>query len=519
MKFPRTSGILLHPTSFPSPHGVGDLGPEARRFVDWLVSAKQSVWQVLPLGPIGYGDSPYQSFSAFAGNTLLISLEDLSSAGWIRPDELSGAPSLASGPCDYAAASSFKTPRLQLASERFARDATPEARAAFDRFCSTSDQWLEDYALFRALKSHHHDAAWPEWDPALVRRDRAALATWSARCEKEIHAEKFAQWQFSAQWQRLRAKCRAAGIQVVGDVPIFVAHDSADVWVDPQLFRLEPSGRPTVIAGVPPDYFSATGQCWGNPLYRWDVLEQTRYAWWVERFRQAFAMADWVRVDHFRGFEAFWEIPGGDTTAVNGRWVKAPGAALFDAVRRELGELPIIAENLGLITPAVEELREQLGFPGMAILQFAFSADPASPGFRPHDYTRDLVAYTGTHDNDTSAGWWQSSGQQDSTRGASAVAAEREIARRYLDVDGREIHWAMIRALLGSVADVAIVPLQDVLGLGSEARMNMPSRADGNWRWRYEAGSLTGESAARLGDLTTLFGRAPGKPAPPKSPP
>jgi 4-alpha-glucanotransferase len=249
------------------------------------------------------------------------------------------------------------------------------------------------------------------------------------------------------------------------------------------------------------------------------VLEQTRYAWWVERFRQAFAVADWVRVDHFRGFEAFWEIPGGDTTAVNGRWVKAPGGALFDAVRRELGELPIIAENLGLITPAVEELREQLGFPGMAILQFAFSSDPASPGFRPHDYTRDLVAYTGTHDNDTSAGWWQSSGQLDSTRGASAVAAEREIARRYLDADGREIHWAMIRALLGSVADVAIVPLQYVLGLGSEARMNMPSRADGNWRWRYEAGALTGESAARLRDLTTLFGRVPGTPAAAKSPP
>ncbi len=511
MKFPRTSGILLHPTSLPSPHGIGDLGDEADRFVDWLLEAKQSVWQVLPLGPIGYGDSPYQSFSAFAGNTLLVSLDALVTAGWLRHDEVSAPAALGAGPCDYAAVNAFKLPRLALAAERFAHDAAPAQRAAFDRFCSMSDRWLDDYALFRALKAHHDHRAWTDWEPALVRRDPATIAAWTARCEKEIHSEKFAQWQFYAQWQRLRTKCRAASIHLVGDVPIFVAHDSADVWVDPGLFRLEPDGRPSVIAGVPPDYFSATGQRWGNPLYRWDAMERARYAWWVERFRQVFGLVDWVRVDHFRGFEAFWEIPGGDETAVNGRWVKGPGAALFEAVRRELGDLPIIAENLGLITPEVEVLREQLGFPGMAILQFAFSADPHSQGFRPHNYTRDLVAYTGTHDNDTSVGWWRSSGALDSTRAAESVAEEKDIARRYMNVQGDDIQWAMIRTLLGSVADVAIIPMQDVLGLGSESRMNMPSRPDGNWRWRYDRGALTSENAARLSDMAVLFGRVPAK--------
>ncbi len=329
------------------------------------------------------------------------------------------------------------------------------------------------------------------------------------RCAREIRAEQFAQWQFFRQWDRLREACRAAGIRLMGDVPIFVAHDSADVWAHPELFRLRSDGRPAWIAGVPPDYFSATGQRWGNPLYRWDVLERTGFAWWVARFRHGFDTVDWVRVDHFRGFEAFWEIPGEDDTAVNGRWVKGPGARLFEAVRRELGDLPVVAENLGVITPEVEAIREAFGFPGMAILQFAFGTDPQGPGFRPHNYHRDLVAYTGTHDNDTAVGWWRSTGEGDSTRTAEDVAAEKDYARRYLGSDGREVHWDMIRTLLASVADVAIVPLQDVLGLGSEARMNLPARPSGNWGWRFAAGDLAAAHAERLADMAVVYDRAP----------
>ena len=509
MRFPRTGGVLLHPTSLPSAHGVGDLGPEARRFVGWLESARQALWQVLPLGPTGYGDSPYQCFSAFAGNPLLVSLEDLVEDGWLKPGDLAGAPAFPARACDFGAAIAFKRPRLLKAFERFEREAGSAPRAELAGFCAAQAPWLDDYALFAALKARHGGRPWTEWDPAVAQREPGALDDWRQRCVREVRAEQFAQWQFFRQWERLREACRAAGIRLMGDVPIFVAHDSADVWAHPELFRLRADGRPAWIAGVPPDYFSATGQCWGNPLYRWDVLERTGFAWWVARFRQAFATVDWVRVDHFRGFEAFWEIPGEDDTAVNGRWVKGPGARLFEAVRRELGELPVVAENLGVITPEVEAIREEFGFPGMAILQFAFGTDPQGPGFRPHNYHRDLVAYTGTHDNDTAVGWWRSTGEGDSTRTAEDVAAEKDYARRYLGSDGREVHWDMIRTLLASVADVAVVPLQDVLGLGSEARMNLPARPSGNWGWRFGAGDLTVAHAERLADLATIYDRAP----------
>lgn len=509
MQFPRTGGVLLHPTSLPSPGGVGDLGAQARRFVDWLEAAGQALWQVLPLGPTGYGDSPYQCFSAFAGNTLLVSLEDLVADGWLKATDLAGAPAGPARQCDFGAAIEHKRPRLVRAFERFEREAGAQAREDLRVFCEANAAWLDDYALFAALKARHAGRPWTDWEPALAQREPGALHAWRERCAREVRAEQFAQWQFFLQWGRLRERCRAAGIRLMGDLPIFVAHDSADVWSHPELFRLAADGRPASIAGVPPDYFSATGQCWGNPLYRWDVLERSGYAWWVARFRQAFATVDWVRVDHFRGFEAYWEIPGTDTTAVNGRWVKGPGAHLFEAVRRELGELPIVAENLGVITPEVEAIRERFGFPGMAILQFAFGTDPQGPGFRPHNYHRDLVAYTGTHDNDTAVGWWRSTGEGDSTRTAEDVAAEKDCARRYLGSDGREIHWDMIRALLGSVADVAIVPLQDVLGLGSEARMNLPARPSGNWGWRFAAADLTDALAGRLRDLAEIYDRAP----------
>lgn len=509
VKFPRTCGILLHPTSLPAPHGVGDLGQGARSFVDWLAAAGQGLWQVLPLGPTGYGDSPYQCLSAFAGNTLLLSLEDMAGDGWLSLDALTTQPPLAATRCDYAAAVARKRPLLQLAAESFERRARPDARAEFDAFCRHNASWLDDYALFRALKDHHNGRAWPAWDAPLARRDPPALTAARQELAAEIRVEQFAQWQFAVQWGRVRERCRAADIRLMGDAPIFVAHDSCDVWAHPDLFRLAADGSPTHVAGVPPDYFSATGQCWGNPLYRWDTAERAVFAWWVRRFRHIFTLVDWVRVDHFRGFEAYWEIPGGDTTAVNGRWVKGPGARLFEEVRRELGELPIVAENLGMITPEVEAIRERLAFPGMAVLQFAFGGDSQANGFLPHNFQRELVAYTGTHDNDTTVGWWQSTGHGDSTRQTGEVEAEKLKARRYLNTDGTDIHWAMIRTLLASVADVVIVPLQDILGLGSDARMNLPARASGNWQWRFQASSVTTTLAERLRELAELFGRAP----------
>jgi 4-alpha-glucanotransferase len=506
MEFPRTSGVLLHPTSLPSRFGVGDLGPEARRFVEFLAGARQGVWQVLPLGPTGYGDSPYQCFSAFAGNPLLISLEDLAAEGWLGRADLDQVPAFPRERCDYGGAQQFKLPLLKQAFRRFLRHASAEQQAALDEFCQRHAGWLDDYALFAALKAAHDGRPWHEWERPLAQRDAVALSAARERQAEDVRVQQFQQWTFFTQWERLRAQCRAHGIRVMGDVPIFVAHDSADVWAHPELFRLAADGRPAYVAGVPPDYFSATGQCWGNPQYRWDALERSGYSWWIERLRQTFATVDWVRLDHFRGFEAYWEIPGGEPTAVNGRWVKGPGASLFEALRNALGELPIVAENLGVITPEVEELRRRFGFPGMAILQFAFGADGSD--FRPHNFTRELVAYTGTHDNDTTLGWWNSTGEGDSTRAPEVVAAEKDLARRYLGSDGREIHWDLIRALFFSAAAVTIVPLQDLLGLGTEARMNLPARPAGNWLWRFGSADLTTGIRERLRDLTELFDRA-----------
>ncbi len=510
MKLPRQSGILLHPTSLPGRFGIGDLGPAAREFVSFLADAGQSLWQVLPLGPTGYGDSPYQCFSAFAGNPLLVSLEDLADEGWLAAADLEGAPAGAGTAVDYGAVIDFKLPLLRRAHAAFVASASPEARADFDAFRQQQAAWLPDFALFMAVKAAHDGRSWHTWERGLAQREEQALLAFRARSAAEIEAHEFVQWAFSRQWQRLRGLCRARGLRVMGDVPIFVAHDSADVWAHPELFRLAADGRPAFIAGVPPDYFSATGQCWGNPLYRWEMLERTNFAWWTARLRQAFELQDLVRVDHFRGFEAFWEIPGGDETAVNGRWVKAPGEALFDAIQRALGgELPIVAENLGVFTPEVEDLRRRFGFPGMAILQFAFGVDEQACTFRPHNWERELVAYTGTHDNDTVVGWWRSTGGGDSTRTAEDIDQEKALASLYLGTDGTDVHWVMIRALLASVADVAIVPLQDVLGVGSEGRMNLPSRPAGNWLWRFAPDALSESLAARLRALAEVFGRLP----------
>jgi len=501
----RQSGILLHPTSLPGRYGIGELGREALAFVDFLGETGQSIWQVLPLGPTGYGDSPYQCFSAFAGNPLLVSLDTLADEGLLEAADLASA-SFPPDAVDFGAVIAFKRPLLAKAFSTFERTAAVSGRDLFDQFCRDEAAWLDDFALFMALKDAHAGAAWNTWEEGLLNRNPEELARARRDHAAAIRAVQFAQFLFFDQWTRLHRTALSRGITVMGDIPIFVAHDSSDVWARPDLFALAADGGAALQAGVPPDYFSATGQLWGNPLYRWDALARTGYAWWVERFRASLRLYDSVRLDHFRGFEAYWEIPGGETTAVNGRWVKGPGPALFDALQAALGPLPIVAENLGVITPEVEALREGYGWPGMAILQFAFGDDSQANDFLPHNYPRNRVVYTGGHDNDTTVGWW-TAGVGDSTRSEAEVARERDFALRYVGGDGSEIHWDFIRTVMASVADVVIVPLQDVLGAGNEARMNLPGRLGGNWHWRFREGAVTPEMTARLSMLTRTFGR------------
>lgn len=506
MSFPRSSGILLHPTSLPSRYGIGDFGPEAHTFADWLAAAGQKIWQVLPLGPTGYGDSPYQSFSAFAGNPLLIDLEALAERGLLDRSDLTTAPQFLETEVDFGRIIPWKKALLRKAADRFfAVIPLPEDYASF---AQRHASWLDDFALFMALKDAHGGAVWSRWELELALRDPEALARQSAELAPEIAAHKFAQYAFFGQWLKLKAHCRERGIRIMGDLPIYVAHDSADVWANPELFRLDENGDCACVAGVPPDYFSATGQLWGNPIYRWDVLARRGYGWWIERFRATLAMFDMVRLDHFRGFEAYWEVPASEKTAIHGRWVKGPGAEFFETVQSALGTLPVVAENLGVITPEVEQIRERFGFPGMAILQFAFGNDPQGPDFRPHNYPRNRVAYSGTHDNDTTIGWWTSTGEGDSTRTQEDIGKERAFARRYLASDGSDIHWVFIRTLMASVADTVLFPVQDMLGLGSEARMNLPgSFSPRNWRWRMRAGALTAANAARLRELCETYDR------------
>jgi len=492
----RSSGILLHPTSLPGSRGIGEIGAQARAFVDWLAEAGQSLWQVLPLGPTGYGDSPYQSFSSFAGNPLLIDLDDLAADSYLTVADLA-APPFPIDMVDFGPVIEWKKTLFAKAAAAFKQSQRPGHRAAFEQFCDTHAAWLDAYALYAALKDRFGGAAWPTWEPAIARHEPAALASWGRALGGEVLRIKFLQWQFFRQWGALRAYARAKGIHIIGDVPIFVAHDSADVWQSPDLFHLDDAGKPTAVAGVPPDYFSATGQLWGNPLYRWDAHAARGFDWWTARVRAALELVDIVRMDHFRGFEAYWEVPGGEPTAINGRWAPGPGAALFDALRANLGGLPIIAEDLGVITPPVVALRERYGLPGMKILQFAFGAGADNP--LPHTFERRCVAYTGTHDNDTALGWF--------------AAASDEARRHALDYlgkdDGRDFAWDLIRAGMMSVADTFVAPMQDVLSLGTGARMNFPSKASGNWGWRMTPGAATPAVAARLRHLTALYGRLP----------
>lgn len=472
MAFPRAAGVLLHPTSLPSTGGMGDLGPEARRFVDWMQTAGLSLWQMLPLGPTGYGDSPYQCFSAFAGNPLLIHVPEQQTAR-----HTPNVTSRESTHIDFSAVHATKPAALRAWLDTLPYD------DAVQRFVEHEANWLPDYALFMAIKESQRGAPWTQWPPELRDREPQALEAARQQLTPAITQRVLEQFVFDTQFRALRDYCAAAGVRLMGDVPIYVAHDSADVWTNRELFQLQADGTLTVQAGVPPDYFSATGQLWGNPLYDWPAMARDGYRWWTARLRRALTQFDVLRLDHFRGFAGYWEVPGNAETAVSGRWVDGPGEAFFAAMHAALGPLPIVAEDLGLITPDVTALRERCGFPGMAILQFAFASEHSD--FQPHRFARDLVVYTGTHDNDTTMGWWNSTGEGDSTRNTDDVAAEKERALRYLACTPDDMPWALIRAAMSSVADTVLIPMQDMLALGSEARMNMPGRTSGNWGFRF----------------------------------
>lgn len=498
-RFPRSSGVLLHLTSLPSPHGSGDLGPAAYHFIDWLHAAGQSVWQFLPLGGIGLGGSPYMSSSAFAGNVLLIDLSELHRRGWLEADDLVAQDGLSDERVQFDRVIPYRMERLRRAAARFETTATPQERADLAAFQAAQAVWLDDYALFMALSEHYGERLWNTWDAALAQRQPEALQQARAQHAERVAFWTFAQWCFFRQWAALRAYAHDKGVRLMGDMPIFISLNSADVWARPDLFQLDANGHPTVVAGVPPDYFSATGQRWGNPHYRWAAHEAEGFAWWIARLRATFELVDWVRVDHFRGFESCWEIPADEPTAIGGRWVQAPGVALFEAVSKALGPLPIIAEDLGVITPEVTALRQRFGFPGMRILHFAWGQnDGGDNAYLPHNYTHDTVVYPGTHDNDTSEGWW-----------ATAPEAVRHHLREYLACDGGDIAWTLIRAASASVADIALFALQDVLRLDGTQRMNTPGTAQGNWTWRFTWDQVQPGHAAGLLRFGQLYNRLP----------
>jgi 4-alpha-glucanotransferase len=506
MKFPRASGILLHPTSLPGPFGIGDFGPKAFKFVDFLAEAGQTYWQMLPLGPTGYGDSPYQSFSAFAGNTLMISPEKLIEDELLSADTLASKPDFPADKVDFGAVYKWKTEILLKAYESFHHAAISKLRGEFEVFSRESRYWLDDYSLYRAIKVTQGHRPWYEWPDKFKLRDERTLQIANEQLSKEVNAEKFYQFLFFRQWNVLKEYARQHSVRIIGDIPIFVALDSADVWCNQNQFKLNPDGTAKVVSGVPPDFFSKTGQLWGNPIYHWDAMRRDGFKWWISRFRFTFQTVDIARIDHFRGFLAAWEVPGTDKTAENGEWVDVPGKELFTTLKQELGDLPVIAEDLGVITPDVEELRDGFEIPGMRVLQFAFGGDAKNRDL-PHNYINNCAAYTGTHDNDTTVGWWLSQAGAGSTHDGAVVSHEYEFCRRYLVSDGNEISWDLTRAIWSSVADTAIVPLQDVFGLGTEARMNLPATTSGNWSWRFTNDAITDEMVDRLRQLTETYGR------------
>ena len=491
----RASGVLLHITSLPGPHGIGDFGPGACHFVEWLVSAGQKIWQVLPMTPIGPGDSPYQSVSAFAGSPLMVAFEPLVERGWLA---LADLPGFDSRRVDFARVAPWRLLRLREAAAGFERLATPAERAALSAWCTREAAWLDDYTLFMALEAAHGATPWWKWPPALARRQPEALHAAHAAHAGEIAFWQFVQWCFDTQWRSIKAYANERGVSIMGDLPIFIAHHSADCWSRPDLYFLDEHFQPTVVAGVPPDYFSATGQRWGNPLYRWDRMAGEGFGWWTDRVQRALAHNDVFRIDHFRGFAGYWEVPAICPTAIDGRWVPGPGKPLFDAIESRLGALPIVAEDLGVVTQDVEQLRDGCGFPGMRVLQFAFGGDATHP-FLPHNHIANTVVYTGTHDNDTSLGWWR-----------AASPRERAFAGAYLAAGEHDIHWGMIRAASSSVANLAIFPMQDVLGLDGRHRMNVPGvMGQGNWTWRFDWSDVGSEPARVLGLISAATGRGP----------
>jgi 4-alpha-glucanotransferase len=495
MKFERAAGILLHPSSLPGPYGIGDIGPQAHKWVDFLAQAGCSLWQMLPLGPTGYGDSPYQCFSAFAGNPYLISPEAILNEGLLTETDLENMPDFPDDQVDFGQVIGWKLAILDRAYERFKGLADGELEGQFQRFQAEQAGWLEDFALFMALKEAHGGVSWSKWEQPVRDRQPQALALARQVLKNAIERQAFRQFLFFRQWQALRQHARQKGITLIGDAPIFVAHDSADVWSHPELFFMDEKGMPKVVAGVPPDYFSPTGQLWGNPLYRWQAHKASNYAWWIARVRSVLDLVDLLRLDHFRGFAGYWQVRGRAKTAEKGRWVRAPGMDFLSNLKAALGDLPIIAEDLGVITPDVVKLRETFNLPGMKILQFAFSGNPKD-AFLPHNYPEHCVVYTGTHDNDTACGWYLRVGEE-----------EKSFYRRYLARPGFDVSWDLIRACWSSVAVFALAPMQDFLSLGNEARMNYPGNPSGNWTWRMLEGALNDELAGRIREMNFLYGR------------
>lgn len=495
--FPRSSGVLLHPTSLPSRYGIGDLGDNAYRFVDWLHNSGQSVWQILPLGPTSYGDSPYQTLSAFAGNPNLISLDILAEEGWLDRTELENVPDFPATHVDFGWIISWHDEKLTKAYQGFKANATDEQKHALANWCQDNAYWLEDFVLFVSLKRAHGGRPWVEWQEDLALYQPKALEKARKDYADALEEQRFRQWAFYQQWYALKYYANNKGVRFFGDLPIFVAHDSADVWANQSEYYLDTKGYPIVIAGVPPDYFSPTGQRWGNPLYRWDIMKAKNYGWWVSRFKAILSLVDYIRIDHFRGFDAYWEIPGTEETAVNGKWIDGPKHDLFSVVKAQLGELPIIAEDLGVITEGVEKLRDDFGLPGMKVLQFAWS-DPTN-AFLPHAHPVNSVVYTGTHDNNTTIGWW-------------LMETNEETKKFFMDYTARavyEINWDMIRLAMASASHTAIFPLQDIIGVGSHGRMNTPGKESGNWTWRFQLHELTHDIQNRLAYLTWLYQRKP----------
>ena len=495
--FERSSGILFHPTSLPGKYGIGTLGKEAYAFIDFLKKSKQKLWQIFPLGPTGYGDSPYQSFSSFAGNPYLIDFDLLIEAYLLSEEDLKD---IFFGDneeyIDYGAIYNQKYPLLRKAYENFKSSDNNEMKGSLENFKRENSSWLNDYSLYISLKNHFNGLPWNEWAQDIKNREDGAMHHYRSELADDIEYHNFIQFLFFKQWGDVKRYANENGIKIIGDIPIFVAADSSDAWANPEIFLFDEERKPVKVAGVPPDYFSATGQLWGNPLYNWEKLKETNYSWWVERVRANLSTCDIIRIDHFRGFEAYWAVPYGDDTAINGQWEPGPGIDLFNAIKSQLGELPIIAEDLGLMTQGVIDLREATGFPGMKILGFAFDSGEEND-YLPHTYTKNCVVYTGTHDNDTLVGWFQKAKEED-----------RQFARDYLNSrSDDEIHWDAIRGAWSSVACMAISPVQDFLGLGSEARINTPGVASGNWQWRLKQGVLTDELAERIAKLTKIYSR------------